>query len=406
MTKELDKQASKNRLSFTPNKFEDFRKYLKVNFYYCSLSKEHQPSYIDIKPEGRYYKPNIKFFSEGKIKQKKTFKYDITQFESDYNIFANSFQLKKNTAFATCLTIYILCILTNKKLTIKEILDSFSYAEDKTIKEKIKSMVEYGLILTDGKKYFIEENRLYTVDEELLLRLLNMTDLVKNIVYPETLGYNLFNVLKAVYEDRTGYEYSSPFQFKYSHLANTLDDNVLWSLIEAIEQRQCISFTYGKKKKENIIPVKIFTENEYNRYYLFAVTAEPFKFHIFRLSEIYDLQLIRKAGAVNEEEFLKFLDIYKSEKKYSFSGKMDSNAKTVTLRLKYKNSRKLKAQIKNDFNSVKFDKDNTAIVTVKNKKIIKPYLRANMGLIETTDTELSEMINSEIEEMKKNYGII
>lgn len=35
-----------------------------------------------------------------------------------------------------------------------------------------------------------------------------------------------------------------------------------------------------------------------------------------------------------------------------------------------------------------------------------PYLRANMGLIRTTDDELSGILNEDIEEMKKNYGII
>ena len=47
-----------------------------------------------------------------------------------------------------------------------------------------------------------------------------------------------------------------------------------------------------------------------------------------------------------------------------------------------------------------------AEVTVKNKKMIIPYLRANMETVRTTDEELSEKLKSEIEELKKIYGIV
>lgn len=404
----------KNRSFFEKNKYENFRNFMKVNFYYCSLSPEQQSEYIDSIGTTKYnwYKNIVEKTTEGKVtfpkyNKRKTFKYDVTQFESNYNALANSFQLRTITALETSLTIFILCSLANKKMTAIEITDLFNdEVNEKTIMSRIKNMCEYGLISTDGKRYYIDENRLYSMDDALLLKLLNMSDFMKNLIVPEVSGYNIYNLLKRVYEERTKTEYYSPFQFKYSHLANILDDNILWSLLEAIDKRQMITFKYNKKKKGNLIPVKLFTENEYNRRYLFAVTCEPFRFYIFKLSEIYNLQTVGKKAAVTEEEFAKFIEVYEAEKQYSFSGKMDSGSKTVSIILKYKNSRKLKSQIKSDFKCVKFEKDNTAIVTIKNKRMIKPYLRANMGLIETTDVELSDMLKSEIEEMKKNYGII
>lgn len=413
MPKENEKQGEKNR-SFIKT-YEDFRNFLKVNFYYCTLSQEQQAIYTKSFGKTRYneYKNIVEKITEGKIafpkyNKKKSFKYDVTQFESDYNDFANSFQLKNATGLEICITIYILLVLVNKPITISEICGSSSIeADSKTISKKLKDMYEYGLISKEGNKYYIEETCFYSIDEDLLLKLLNMADFMKNLVYPEVSGYNLFILLKNVYEDRACSEYHSPFQFKYSHLANILDDNVLWSLIEATENRQQISFTYENKKKENIIPVKIFTENEYNRRYLFAVTREPFKFYIFRLSEIYDLQIIDETEPITEEEFESYIEVYQAKKKYNFAGKMDFSAKTQTIRLQFKNSRKVKDQLKRDFNCIKFEKGNTAEVTIRGKKkMIKPYLRANMGLIKTTDEELSGLIDSEIEEMKRNYGII
>lgn len=409
-----NKDNKKNRSFMESAKYENFREFLKVNFYYCSLSSEQQEDYIENIHGTKYseYKNYTEKFSDGKVafakfNKRKAFKYDITQFESDYNVFANSFQFKTITELETCINLYILCALANRRMTITEIVkNSGSDVDTKTINERIKTLYEFGYISKEGGKYFIEENRLYSMNEVLLYKLLNMVDFMKNLVFPEVLGYNLFTLIKSVYEERTGNEYNSPFQFKYSHLANILDDNVLWALIEAIENRQYISFTYEKKIKENIIPVIVFTENEYNRRYLFAVSKEPFRFYIFKLSKIYKLNTVGKKGDVKEKDFESFLELYNSEKKYSFSGKMDSSSKINTVSLKYKSGRKIKNQIKRDFYSVEFEKGNTAKVTIKNKKMIKPYLRANMGLIETTDKKLSEMIRSEIEEMKKNYGII
>ena len=113
---------------------------------------------------------------------------------------------------------------------------------------------------------------------------------------------------------------------------------------------------------------------------------------------------MRKEETVSEKEFEEYLEKYKSEKEYSFLGKMDSSKNTDTLEIKYK--KKMKEQLKRDFECIEFGKNNTATVTVKNKKMMIPYLRANMGLIETTNEEISGKIKSEIEEMKKIYGII
>lgn len=412
---EKNKQGEKNRSFFKSSTYEDFRKFLKINFYYCSLSQEQQAEFLKIKGTTRYneYKNIVEKIADGKItfpkyNKKKAFKYDVTQFESDYNILADSFQLKTITALNTCLTISIMMLLSNKPLTAKQIIDEIDIGDIdvKTIKETIRSMAESGLITKKDKKYYFEECKFYSVDIDILLKLVNMADFMKNLIYPEVSGYRMFELLKKVYEKRTDKKYDSPFQFKYSHLANILDDDVLWTLLEAIEKHQTVSFEYADKKKENIIPVKLYTENEHNRRYLFAVKniRKKYKILIFRLSEIYNLKIMEKETPVSEELFDSFLGLYSKEKEYSFLGKMDSSDEKATIEIRYKKG--FRKQIERDFNCVEFGKNNTATVTVKNKKMIKPYLRANIGLVETTDEELSGLINSEIEEMKKIYGII
>lgn len=407
----------KNRSFFQAKTYEDFRRFLKINFYYCSLSQEQQALFIKAIGTTRYneFKNITESFAGEKIEfpkinSRKAFRYNISQLESDYNVLADSFQLKTLTSFDACLTIFIILLLTDKELRSSDIIkragDIYPEIDVKTVNDKLKHMYEYGMISINDRKYCHTENSFYSVDTSLLLKLTNMADFMKNLVYPNVAGYDLFAVLKSIYEERTGKAYLSPFQFKYSHLANILDDNVLWTLEEAISDRKYVYFDYNGKKKEKLIPVKIFTENEYNRCYLFAVKKfrNSFKFFVFRLSSIYNLKCTAIADEITEEDHERFLEAYNSEKKYSFFGKIDSSDGTDTVELKYK--RGLRSQLERDFNCIRFGKNCTALVTVKSKRMMIPYLRANMGHIQTTDEELVGILNEDIEEMKKNYGII
>lgn len=407
----------KNRSFFKITTYENFRRFLKTNFYYCSLSQGQQGMFIKNIGTTKYneYKNIIELIAGGKIEFPKinkrlAFRYNISQLESDYNELANSFQLRTLTSLDACLTLYILLFLSDKEMGSSDIYNRIGDIDfdidEKTIRGKLKNMCEYGMISYKNKKYSLNECSLYSVDTSIMLSLLNMADFMKNLVYPEVLGYDLFAALKKIYEERTGNEYISPFQFKYSHLANILDDNVLWTLIEAIDNRQHVAFEYGGKIKERLIPVKIFTENEYNRCYLFAVKRfrNKLKFFVFRLSKIYNLKITNSDEDITEADFKEYSELYDSEKKYSFFGKIDSSAQNDTVELKYK--RGIRSQLERDFSCIEFRKNYTAIVTVKSKKMMIPYLRANMGLIRTTDDELSGILNEDIEEMKKNYGII
>ena len=288
-------KEEKNRSFFKETTYEDFRKFLKTNFYYCTLSSEQQAQYTKSFGTTRYneFKNIIEWIDNGKINfpkfnKKKAFKYEVDQFD-DYNVFANSYQLKNFTASETCITLFILLMLAEKNMTMEQIINSNDAGiEKQTITDKVKFMYESGMIGKNGKKYFFEESFFYSIDKGLLLKLLNMTDFMKNLVYPELSGYNLFNILKNIYEEKTGEKYTSPFQLKNSYLANILDDNVLWTLLDAIENRNLVSFTYNDAKKEKIIPVRIFTENDHNRTYIFAVKRfySSYKIFIFRLSRI------------------------------------------------------------------------------------------------------------------------
>lgn len=407
----------KNRSFLELAKCESFRKFLKVNFFYCSLSQEKQSDYIENIGTTKFYDylKKVQRISNGRINYSKSLrykykslKYDISQFASEYNDLTNIFNLRTATALETCLNIFILCLLTKNPMNSTEIIEKIDgNIDEKTISNKIKSLCEYGLISYENKRYSIQENLLHQIDEELLLKLVNMTDFMKNIIYPETFGYNIFGIVKNVYEKRTGRQYFSPFQFKFNYLANVLDDNILWTLIEAIENRQFISFKYNNNIRKKIIPVKIFTENEYARRYLFAVKNfnDTYKFFIFRLSKIYDLK-IEKEGSISGDDFENLIELYENEKQYSFFGKIDSSNEKHTIKLKFNGNRRTRKQLRHDFKCIKFNKDNTAEVTVKNKKMIIPYLRANMENIRTEDKKLSKKLKSEIEEMKRIYGIV
>lgn len=65
--------------------------------------------------------------------------------------------------------------------------------------KKATMKLSWLFLYSDGQ-YFLKENLFYQIDEEILLKLLNMADFMKNLVYPGILGYNLFNIIKNIYE--------------------------------------------------------------------------------------------------------------------------------------------------------------------------------------------------------------
>jgi predicted DNA-binding transcriptional regulator YafY len=399
---------NKNRSFLTD--FENFREFLKVNFDYCSLSSEKIGDYIEKIGKTKYneYKNKAEYIGSKrivfpKINGKKAFKYDLNQFESDYNELADSFQLKTLTAYEANCIIYLLVLLYDNPMSANDILDKLNLDDRKTVDKHLKNMSEYGLLEKNKSVYSVPENPFRNMDEDTLLKILNYVDFMKNIISPQALGYFLFNSIKGIYEAKTGKDYLSPFQFRYSHLANILDDDVMWTLLNAIHQRKLISYTYRDKSQKTICPVKIFTENEYNRIYLFGINQFG-RIKILRISKMYNTEILKKEN-ISEEQFSEYLKKYECIKKYSFSGKLDSVNKCEKVRLKFYKMN-TKKQIAHDFGSVEFIGNNIAEVTIAKKNMIIPWLRSNLGQVEVLDEELSAILKNDIMEMKKIYGII
>ena len=62
-------KEEKNRSFFKETTYEDFRKFLKTNFYYCTLSSEQQAQYTKSFGTTRYneFKNIIEWIDNGKI---------------------------------------------------------------------------------------------------------------------------------------------------------------------------------------------------------------------------------------------------------------------------------------------------------------------------------------------------
>ena len=182
--------SDKNRSFFTD--YEKFRKFLKINFYYNSLSSEGIKDYIDeINSNSTYsqYRNNAESTSNGKMSfpkynRKKSIKYDVNQFESDYNVLADSFRLKTLTSFEAIISIYILLFLSQGGKTKNEIDNLFNTksGDTKSISNKLSNMLTYGLIYKEGHKYFLNNSYFSDLDNSELLKLTNYVDFMKAII--------------------------------------------------------------------------------------------------------------------------------------------------------------------------------------------------------------------------------
>ena len=77
----------------------------------------------------------------------------------------------------------------------------------------------------------------------------------------------------------------SPFRFKHHYILNALDGEVLWALLDAIDQGREVTLAMGKRRAR-VIPLKIYISVQTGRQYLLAWTRWRNGFAFFRTDSI------------------------------------------------------------------------------------------------------------------------
>lgn len=392
--------------------FESFRIYLKKIYEYCSFNADDFKN-LDVeigKSKYNDYKNKAMSLSKSKVEEQKVgkkrnvLKYDVNQFESSYNFLSNAYFFRTLTANKIESILFIISYLAvNGEASMEKIKEILRESQERNVKIIVKDCVESGIIYRDeNKKYRIVGIDKKFINPENQLRILNFVDFMKDIIYPNAFGYYLFEDLKYIYEKSNG-EYISPFQIKNQYSANILDEEVLWKIINSKIEKKYISFEYKNKLYKKVNAVKIIVEKQKHRMYLFAYCPndknKPEK--IFRLSKIYKAEISKDST----EEDQKILERkYIEYSKDAFMGIPVSSSEKISITFKF--AGKLRSEIKDCFSSAEIS-DDTAKITVSDLKTVIPWFKSHIGLLEIMDNQqLKEILDEEIKEMKKLYGVV
>ncbi len=321
---------AKNR-SFL-SEYEKFRTLLRTIFFFGSFTVDDFLLLEDLGIRKTQYQ-NYKIIAEDIIerlsshreKSKAALKYDVEQFEMNYNDLSESYFIKTLTPLEASMTIVVLLTLGRKEACSEsELYNPFQNQDEKTIKAKLNTMIENELITFDGSQYRIAENPLNTLTQQDFLRLLCFVDFQKNRIYPNCFGSFLFSIMCHLYERFFSCPYESPFVMKSNHLGNILDDEIQWGLLQAIHTRQTVSFLYKSNRNtlhdiKDMIPCMLITEGQQNRVYLFGIrrTSRGDRKRFYRLDKISELQSTGNIPEHYSETYLQ--SFYHESIQHSFS---------------------------------------------------------------------------------------
>lgn len=87
------------------------------------------------------------------------------------------------------------------------------------------------------------------------------------------------------------------FFYKNNRLQTVIDNNVFWQILYAIHKMKPISFIYNRKHTEGgeekkVYPVKIITDLQYDRQYLYAYDYQAEKFNPYRIDSVSNVDIL------------------------------------------------------------------------------------------------------------------
>ncbi len=209
------------------------------------------------------------------------------------------------------LYIYLLQILSDGKIwsvtkLIDEVLFHFSFENEDAgifypmMSRKLEEMTAAGLLIRQGKSsYKLAEDFLQEFDSEELLHLYEILFLYRELLPLSSLGCQAQQVL-GDYLQLTRGENDLPgscFWFEDIFYQNILNDEVLYKLTVAFEERRRVAFLLPNRIVTDAIPRQIIFDYQYGRQYLRG-ESEGNNF-FWRLDNISNVRLLEKFDAEN-----------------------------------------------------------------------------------------------------------
>lgn len=211
------------------------------------------------------------------------------------NPFYKAYKSKSFTDNDVILHFLILDILTsNESLTLDEITDLINdrvefLFEPQTVRNKLKEYTEYGIInaTKEKKAHYYSFNKCYFEDYDIPNDAINFFSEVAP-----------FGVIGSYINDRIDNK-NNKFQYKHNFIVNTLEDNIMLDIINAIKlHKRIVIENYSHRDNVannfNILPLIIYVSVQTGRRYVIAQGKGKYRFSVFRLDYIKGVKILEK----------------------------------------------------------------------------------------------------------------
>ena len=285
--------------------YECYREFLRNIMIYGYRSREE---YAELGISGRSY-DNYKHvlfdcLDNGFISERYEGKEKILSFNSDlYNVSRNFLidtyfnkGIKKSAAYS----MLFLIILANAErgMSINEITDAIAISQkaeydlhDPNVRRWLDQLELYGYIKSESKAnkklYSLPVNFLDELTEKEITSLYRAVNFYANISLLTVPGYYLANTIESYMHAMSNKqpEQADIWQYRCQNYSRIVDDEVIFTVLEAIRKNASITFQYGNNKKlVNVVPQKIIADYPYGRTYLIGTDKSTYK--IDKISKI------------------------------------------------------------------------------------------------------------------------
>lgn len=350
------------------------------------------------------------FIEESFSGKEKRIRFNADMYKSSYNYLVNTYFIKSlpNNAFYY---IFILQILSEgDSRLINEIEDAiYEENEDKQLDistsalyRALCELTDSGLLKTTKVKnkiyYQLADNILDQLTAKELHELYNAVSFFTNVSLLSVPGYYLANTISQYLESqRTACpEKNSLWQYRFCNYSKIVDDEVIYIILQAIENKKSLKISYGKNKKSILlVPEALSTDYPYGRTYLHTTERVAYK-----VENITKIQIIDNYGQISQ----------KPQK--SASKKLD-----LIFTFKETDDERETADIKNRLQQeaswmhyTELDKEHYRYTaTVQDAFSFIPWIRSfhkYISLGSETDAAIKERLEKDKQEALQNYGII
>ncbi|SHK20692.1 Predicted DNA-binding transcriptional regulator YafY, contains an HTH and WYL domains [Anaerobranca californiensis DSM 14826] len=269
------------------------------------------------------------FLEEERINLKKVVKLKYDYYETAENYLINSYLNSNIRERDLLLFLSIIKVLSDEdELTVEEVIEkteeNFQKVEEKlgyldrdidyffdkmTYYRKLEYLLNLGILeysyQGNKKLYKLQKNFFEGFTNNELKEIYYLTTFFSHIEKPSVPGsYLKENIKRYLCLKKVNFKYLEPFLYRFLQFHQVLDEELVWSLLEAINESKKVKIYYhtqkGCVKEFKNLPVKIILDVKFGRWYLIASNLKGDCFYTYPLQRIKEIKVMGESIKLNK----------------------------------------------------------------------------------------------------------